>query len=110
MDFEALAEGDHKLSLNISLNIMIPKDVEDRECVVVIKINFLSEDSTSVLSASIRGYVDVDTALSEEEKGRIIRANAVPSFYEILRNFVGDTTERANVDFPNIPPAGEVDF
>lgn len=110
MDFGSLSQGEHKLSLTISLNIMTPKDAQDKECIVVIEINFYSEDKTSILSAEIRGYTDVDASLSEEEKNSQIKANAVPVFYDILRNFISETTKKANVEFPNIPFVEEIDF
>ena len=110
MDFEILSEGENKLTLNISLDIMTPKDLQDTECVVAININFYSKDKISVLATTIRGYVDVDISLNEEEREREIKKYAAPIFYDILRNFISETIEKTNVDFPNIPPMKEIDL
>lgn len=108
VDAEAVSNSEFVMSINVTLNIMIPKDVENQECIVEILLDYEKQNQESVLSAMFRGYVDTDLSLTEQQKTDLIKQEAVPVFYEEFRKFIGDTMEKTNINLPNIPSVDEV--
>lgn len=111
MDFEKISEGEHLINIETSINIMIPKDVTDKICIVVIKTQFKNESQEEILSVLIRSFVEIkDVNISNEDKEKSIRLNAVPIIYEKLREFIEQLLETAQINSMNIPPYMEMDI
>lgn len=109
INVESLPSGEHRFSLKMNANIMIPRDATNNECIAEITISYETEDGNNLLSAIIRGNVaDVDISLEDEEKCSLIKTEALPTIYSRLRNFIGNVLESANIGLPNIPPVEDV--
>ena len=105
MDFEKVANGKQRINTTTTINIVIPKDETDRNCVVVVNADFKNENKETVLSVVIRGHVELlDTLLSAEEKEKFIKKEAVPEVYEVLREFIDNLLDKAQISFVNILP------
>lgn len=113
MDLENLGKGKNKIQLSTSINIAIPKDENDPECIVEIKSSFRSERSKNILSVSIQGYSEIVadspiSYLSDDEKQALIESQIVPELYEELRSFIGNLLENSHVEFMNISPYAKI--
>lgn len=109
INVESLPSGEHRFSLDMNANIMIPRDVTNGECIAEISISYDAEDGNNILSAVIRGNINgVDNRLGDTEKCSLIRTEAFPIIYSRLRNFIGNVLEGANINLPNIPSVENV--
>lgn len=109
MDFEKVANGQQRIGVGTSINIMIPKDVTDGNCVVAIKTEFKNNKQEMILSVVIRGVVEInDAGISDEDKEELIKHDVVPIVYEQLRRFIEHLLENAQINFINIPPYEEL--
>lgn len=110
MNIESISKEEFEIELSMALNIMIPKDTEKEECIVEVRIEYADKEKKPVVSALLRGRVDVDTSLEEDEKKDALKKDAAPVFYNVLRKFIGEMSEKTNIEFPNIPPIEDVSF
>lgn len=110
LNVESLMSGEHRFSLNINVNVMIPKDANEKECVAEITIRYSTDDDVAILSAIVRARVVVEGMSTDEEKCDAIKAEVVPVIYNRLRNFIGDTIEKTHIGLPNIPKVEDVNI
>lgn len=109
MNVESLQPGEHRFSLNMNANIMIPRDAVNNECIAEITISYNTEDNETIMFAVIRGnIVDAGIGLEDAERCSIIKAEVLPTLYTRLRNFIETMLEGTNVGLPNIPPVEQV--
>ena len=108
MDFEKVANGKQRIHTTTTINIVIPKNETDKNCVVVVNADFKNEKKEVVLSVVIRGHVEIlDKVLSNEEKEKLIKREAVPEIYEVLREFIDNLLDKAQISFMNLLPYEE---
>lgn len=110
VDIASSSKEEFEVTLNMEANIMIPRDTEDGDCIIEIKLEYIDEDKKTILSVVLRGSAEVESSLEDEEKKQILREIAVPVFYKELRKFLSEISEKTKLDFPNIPLIDEIDI
>lgn len=103
-------EEEFDVILSIEVNMMIPKDSDDMNCIIEIKLEYTDDDKNEILSVVIRGIAEVDMSLEYNEKKEMLKKVAVPVLYKELRKFLGGMIETTKLSFPNIPPVEEIDI
>ena len=101
MNFEDVKDGDHEIQLKTSLNIMVPEQKTDPECLVIIQTAFSDEREENILSVTIHAKVRVENR--DENTTEYLRDEVVPDVYGYLKKFIEQLLSHAQIEFLPMP-------
>lgn len=101
MNFEDVKDGDHEIQLKTSLNILVPEQKTDPECLVIIQTAFSDEREENILSVTIRAKVRVENR--DENTTEYLRDEVVPDVYGYLKKFIEQLLSQAHIEFLPMP-------
>lgn len=101
MNFEDVKDGDHEIQLKTSLNILVPEQKADPECLVIIQTAFSDEREENILSVTIRAKVRVENR--DENTTEYLRDEVVPDVYGYLKKFIEQLLFQAHIEFLPMP-------